>query len=275
MATALPTYPAGAAPGSEQPHRAARRGKAGFMLAAGVLVLLAHGVDIIQAGGTNWPAFGVRFAWGTLLVLEALALRTGHRELIRFMSALGAFGTALLYLVLLQVTGRSASPLFSFSYVLVIILPLALVEMHGVALASAGLLLLGTWAMLWGDGTTPPDLLGWIHVGLVAFAVGWLLATAFRRMHRARQRAMLQLQDAAEANARLVTDLRAAIANVRTLSGLLPICAHCKRIRNDGGYWEQLEGYIAEHSQAQFSHGLCPECLRTHYPEESRGLLAE
>jgi len=54
---------------------------------------------------------------------------------------------------------------------------------------------------------------------------------------------------------------------VRTLSGLLPICSHCKKIRNDEGQWEKLESYISQHSEADFSHGLCPDCLAEHYPE--------
>ncbi len=62
-----------------------------------------------------------------------------------------------------------------------------------------------------------------------------------------------------------VIELREALAKVKTLSGLLPICASCKRIRNDKGYWEQLEEYITKHSEALFSHGICPECRERLY----------
>lgn len=58
-----------------------------------------------------------------------------------------------------------------------------------------------------------------------------------------------------------VTNLRLALENVKTLSGLLPICGSCKRIRDDDGYWSQVEDYISAHSAAEFSHSLCPECL--------------
>jgi len=51
------------------------------------------------------------------------------------------------------------------------------------------------------------------------------------------------------------------------LSGLLPICASFKKIRNDKGYWEQMEIYISEHSEADFSHSICPECAKKIYPE--------
>lgn len=64
----------------------------------------------------------------------------------------------------------------------------------------------------------------------------------------------------ARESAAINMDLRAALAEVKTLSGLLPICYDCKRIRDDGGYWNRLEKYITRHSNAKFSHGLCPEC---------------
>jgi PAS domain S-box-containing protein len=59
---------------------------------------------------------------------------------------------------------------------------------------------------------------------------------------------------------RLIEELRVALSEVKTLRGLLPICASCKKIRDDRGHWEQLERYVDEHSEATFSHGLCPEC---------------
>jgi sigma-B regulation protein RsbU (phosphoserine phosphatase) len=58
-----------------------------------------------------------------------------------------------------------------------------------------------------------------------------------------------------------VTELQAALTNVKQLRGLLPICSYCKRIRGDDQYWQQVEGYIAAHSDAQFSHGICPSCF--------------
>ncbi len=64
----------------------------------------------------------------------------------------------------------------------------------------------------------------------------------------------------------LIDRLQAALAEVKKLSGFLPICSHCKKIRDDQGYWKQIETYIQEHSEAEFSHGICPECLKEHYP---------
>ena len=61
--------------------------------------------------------------------------------------------------------------------------------------------------------------------------------------------------------AQRVTELQNALTMVKQLSGLLPICSYCKRIRRDGNYWQQLEAYLSEHSEAEFSHGVCPECF--------------
>ncbi|NLI80729.1 MAG: PAS domain-containing protein [Deltaproteobacteria bacterium] len=69
----------------------------------------------------------------------------------------------------------------------------------------------------------------------------------------------------------LIEELQDALAKVKTLSGLLPICASCKRIRDDNGYWQQIEAYIGEHSEAEFSHGICPECARRLYPDHYKG----
>jgi len=73
-----------------------------------------------------------------------------------------------------------------------------------------------------------------------------------------------------QALASRVRELQTALADVRRLSGLLPICAYCKRIRDDKDYWKQIEQYVSEHSDAQFSHGICPECLDTHLPASAR-----
>jgi PAS domain S-box-containing protein len=74
-------------------------------------------------------------------------------------------------------------------------------------------------------------------------------------------------KQAEEERERLILELTDALSRIRALSGLLPICAACKKIRNDKGYWEQLETYISDRSDADFSHGICPECLKILYPK--------
>ncbi len=65
----------------------------------------------------------------------------------------------------------------------------------------------------------------------------------------------------------MISELQKALSEVKKLSGMLPICASCKKIRDDKGYWNQIESYIKERSEAQFSHGICPECMKKIYPE--------
>jgi hypothetical protein len=90
--------------------------------------------------------------------------------------------------------------------------------------------------------------------GLLVVAVGAGFSHLRTRQLRARQRD-------------LEAKVNEAVAQVKTLSGLLPICASCKRIRDDGGDWNQIEEYVRDHSAAQFSHGMCPECVRKWYPD--------
>lgn len=66
---------------------------------------------------------------------------------------------------------------------------------------------------------------------------------------------------------RLYEERELARQEIKILKGLLPICAACKNIRDDKGYWKQMESYIREHSEAEFSHGICPECIKKLYPE--------
>jgi hypothetical protein len=72
-----------------------------------------------------------------------------------------------------------------------------------------------------------------------------------------------------------VRELEDALARVKLLQGLLPICCYCKKIRNDRNYWQQVENYISEHSEAQFSHGICPDCYEKFVQPELAKLPCE
>jgi hypothetical protein len=67
----------------------------------------------------------------------------------------------------------------------------------------------------------------------------------------------------------LIVKLQDALAKIKTLRGLLPICASCKKVRDDKGYWSQIEVYVRDHSDAEFSHGLCPDCAQKYYDQLS------
>lgn len=91
---------------------------------------------------------------------------------------------------------------------------------------------------------------------------------------RARVKTHLQLKKARERIEEQKNNLEAlnqelqdALEKIKTLEGIIPICCVCKNIRNDKGYWEQIEAYMAQHSNAQFSHGICPDCCEKLYPD--------
>jgi len=85
-----------------------------------------------------------------------------------------------------------------------------------------------------------------------------------REMGRAITVAIARFDDLMELR-RLNAELQDALAQVKVLSGLIPICASCKKVRDDEGYWNQLEAYISAHSEVQFSHGICPDCAEEFY----------
>ncbi len=66
---------------------------------------------------------------------------------------------------------------------------------------------------------------------------------------------------------RTTAELAAALTDIKTLSGLLPICSHCKGIRNDAGYWQEVGTYLSTHTEADMTHSICPDCLKLHHPK--------
>lgn len=76
------------------------------------------------------------------------------------------------------------------------------------------------------------------------------------------ERRQIQLE-----NEKLISELQKTLKEIKTLSGMLPICSSCKKVRDDKGYWNQIETYLRDHSEAEFSHGLCPECAQKLYPD--------
>lgn len=125
-----------------------------------------------------------------------------------------------------------------------------------------------------------PLLLGWLVVGggkaglydtpsgaaffvvcTLVFFTGLVLATA-RQLHLQD----LARREAVKARDHTIAELQHALDEVRTLQGLLPMCAWCKKVRDDQGYWDDVASYIARHTEASVSHGICPDCSKVHFP---------
>ena len=95
-------------------------------------------------------------------------------------------------------------------------------------------------------------------------------AADLRLANQQLQHEITERKQAQQDRENLILELQGALENIRTLKGMIPICSHCKKIRDDDGYWNRIEKYIAEHTNAEFSHGICPECSRKLYPEMFR-----
>jgi len=92
---------------------------------------------------------------------------------------------------------------------------------------------------------------------------------------KARVKNHIKLKKAISDQQKLIRELQDAVSKIKTLNGLLPMCANCKRIRDDKGYWNQVEQYVRDHSNADFTHSICPECVKKLYPKIQENILAE
>ena len=103
--------------------------------------------------------------------------------------------------------------------------------------------------------------------GLDAGADGYIARPISNRELTARINSMARILSAERERDRLIIELQKALFQVKQLSGLLPICSYCKRIRDDEGYWNHLETYLSSHSDAMFSHCICQKCAEEHFPD--------
>ena len=113
----------------------------------------------------------------------------------------------------------------------------------------------GTFLILFASGANDDWRGGLIIATVIPLFVAPLMSTIQLRL-------IIQLDRERQEKAQLVTELQESLANVKTLKGLIPICAACKKIRDDEGFWQHLEVYIHNHSDAVLSHGYCPECTQ-------------
>lgn len=95
--------------------------------------------------------------------------------------------------------------------------------------------------------------------------LGIIILRSIKRTRRNEFLALSDLRKASDEKEKAIRELRGTLAEIKTLRGFLPICAKCKKIRDDEGYWNQIESYIEKHSDVQFSHGICQECAKELY----------
>ncbi len=217
------------------------------------------------------------------LITGWLRLRGGHDDLMVYRVNALIFGLLVLYMIVVGGDGGSKS-LWVFVYPLIIIFLFGVTE--GAIWTFA--LLASITGLLWLPWSVKPvyPYPEAFKIRLVSMYLVLIIVTSgfefSRRRYRAAmlrekeklERETLLLNQEVQERLRterekeiLIGELQDTLAQVRTLKGLVPICAHCHRIRDDQGFWNQLETYLREHSDAQFSHGICPACVAAHYPE--------
>jgi hypothetical protein len=135
-------------------------------------------------------------------------------------------------------------------------------------LANVTLLML---AEVWSPGLLVPflsqsdriadQIVGFLTSGMACCVLLWVLVSTYDGEHERRRLLNRELAEVLEINLQKTAELEKSIAEIKTLRGFLPICASCKKIRDDYGLWTRVEEYISKHTEAEFSHGLCPDCF--------------
>ncbi len=103
--------------------------------------------------------------------------------------------------------------------------------------------------------------------GLDSGADGYIARPLTNREMLSRVDSIVRILRAERERDRLIVELKKALSEIKQLRGILPICSYCKKIRDDTGYWKQIEYYIRDHSDAEFSHSICQDCAKKHYPD--------
>lgn len=159
-------------------------------------------------------------------------------------------------------------------------LPLADIAVHSRSMFLFAAVMLSAWYGGFGPGILSSvlavlsfDYFLDVHPGTIdlnlpaALRAGVFLAVALFTAYLTAQRRKALINVVASH-----AELEKALEEIKVLRGILPICMHCKQVRTDAGLWQQVEQYVSEHTEAQFSHGVCPECMKKLYPEVSEAM---
>lgn len=238
-----------------------------FLVVAGmvrVALMLLADYQHFGVGPAFWMLFGSRLLFLLISAWVFVALRRSTSSV----AAERLFISWGLLLIALTVSALSARPpsnngllLMSFSTILVTycITPLPLSRQAALALTYS---IAALYVCRQADGAT-------LLMAGTTYALSHLFGavTSWRLNHRRRETFLGALREA-----ELRTSLEAAMAEIKTLRGLLCICAWCKRIRDEAETWESMEEYVQSHTHASFSHGICPDCLQSQFGEVAQSL---
>ncbi len=279
---AVPIDGASAIPGADSvgdaiftaPSKAGAPGAARFrfvLLQALVTIVLSY--QLLFSRDATLPADARQLITALLLLVIPILMLLPANVLDRnwFTSTLVVGDTALTT-VIIYLSGNASSDLYITYFLIVLIAAFttSLKQLIGLSillcLAYGGLL----FFELGQSGSVSEGHLLRIPILLIMAIFYGVFAEMVRKERR--QKAGLidyitALKQAEEERERLIRQLQEALANIKTLRGLLPICYSCKQIRDDKGYWNQIDTYVREHTEAEFTHGICPSCAQKLYPD--------
>ena len=206
-----------------------------------------------------------------ILIVVVIMLPARVAATAWFAGALVVGDTAITSAVI-YVSGNASSDLY-ITYFLIILIAAFSASLK--QLIGLSVLLCGAYGVILYAGFRETGVLSEGHLlripVLLIMAAVYGVAVEMVRKERRQKAGLIDyiaaLKQAEEERERLIRELQEALVNIKTLSGLLPICYSCKQIRDDKGYWNQIETYIHDHTDANFTHGICPPCAEKLYSE--------
>jgi hypothetical protein len=237
------------------------------------LVTIVLSYQLLFSRETDLPTDARQLITAVLLlvitVLMALPARLLERNWFTGALVVGdtALTTAIIYL-----SGNASSDLYITYFLIVLIAAFTTSLKQLIGLSS--ILCMAYGALLFLDlnqtGAVSESHLLRIPTLLIMAIFYGVFAETVRKERRQKAGLMdhiTALKQTEEERERLIRQLQEALANIKILRGLLPICYSCKQVRDDKGYWNQIDTYIHEHTEAEFTHGICPACAQKLYPE--------
>ena len=225
-------------------------------------VLILNDYRLFGTGPVFWSLLAMRAAWTALSLAVTLSLLRGT-SVVRHDRSLMAWGLFTVALNTVVTASRPTTMTSQFLFTTVIILLFYMAITLPLS-RQAGLAVLAGVLALAVAGLTHPDggAVQWTGLAVIVLGTNVLGALTSRARHAGRRREFVALVAERDLRERL----EHATSQIRSLEGILPICAHCRRLRDESGAWRPLEAYIRERTNAEFSHGICPECTVQHFP---------
>lgn len=245
--------------GADSADRSRRRQLIGYLCSFGIPVVLFFAVVDFLEGDTL--EFLVDLALIGILLVALIAVFKFSKDRAAYFFGLNLLALAVLYNVAI---GAGMETALYWVYVI----PLLLFFFQGRrdGLISVGSVIVLLALLLFQPGLVRAHDYG-VQTGLRFFLSFLFVAAIGYGLESSRWRFSDMLRREHEELLREKENLEQALKQIKKLQGLLPICANCKKVRDDRGYWKQIESYIHEHSGAKFSHGICPDCAKVLYPQ--------